>query len=92
MVSWQVPYLAKGCRSNFNNGLGTDSNSGLILAPGVYLNPTRIPFQSCVRWGYICSGLLLIVSWWAPFLTKGCRPDFNIGLGAESNSGPFLTP
>ena len=92
MVSWQVPYLAKGCRPNFNNGLGADSNSGLILALGVYLSPTRIPFQSCVRWSYICSGLLLIVSWWVPFLTKCCRPDFNNGLGADSNSGHILTP
>ena len=29
-VSWQVPYL--GCRSDFNNGLRGDSNSGPILA------------------------------------------------------------
>ena len=28
-VSWQVPYL--GCRSDFNNGLRGDSNSGPIL-------------------------------------------------------------
>ena len=30
MVSWQVLYLAKGCRPDFNNGLRGDSNSGLI--------------------------------------------------------------
>ena len=42
MVSWWVPYLPKGCRPDFNNGLGGDSNSGPILAPGVYLSPTRI--------------------------------------------------
>ena len=30
MVSWWVPYLAKGCRPDFNNGLGGDLNS---LAP-----------------------------------------------------------
>ena len=29
-VSWQVPFL--GCRSDFNNGLRGDSNSGPILA------------------------------------------------------------
>ena len=28
--------LAKGCRPDFNNGLKGDSNSGLILALGVY--------------------------------------------------------
>ena len=42
MVSWWVPYLPKGCRLDFNNGLGGDSNSGPVLAPGVYLSPTRI--------------------------------------------------
>ena len=32
-----IPYLPKGCRLDFNNGLGCDSNSGPILAPGVIL-------------------------------------------------------
>ena len=41
MVSWQVPYLAKDCRLDFNNGLRGDSNSGPI-SPGVYSNLTRI--------------------------------------------------
>ena len=41
-VSWWVPYLPKGCRPDFNNGLVGDSNSGPVLAPGVYLSPTRI--------------------------------------------------
>ena len=44
--SWWVPYLNKGCRPDFNNDLGGDSNSGPVLAPfcppGVYLSPTRI--------------------------------------------------
>ena len=42
MDSWLVPYLPKGCRPDFNNGLGGDSNSGPVLASGVYLSPTRI--------------------------------------------------
>ena len=42
MVSWWVPYLAKGCRPDFNNGPGGDSNSGLILFNGVYSSLTRI--------------------------------------------------
>ena len=42
MVSWWVPHLPKGCRPDFNNGLGGDSNSGPVLAPGAYLSPTRI--------------------------------------------------
>ena len=33
MVSWQVPYVAKGRRSDFNNGLRDDWNSGPILGP-----------------------------------------------------------
>ena len=69
MVSWWVPDLPKACRPNFNNGLGGDSNSGLVLGPSVYLNPTRItapgPLQSCVRWSlHICSSLLFMISWW----------------------------
>ena len=32
MVSWWVPYLAKGYRPDFNQGPG-NSNSGPILAP-----------------------------------------------------------
>ena len=38
------------------------------------------------------SGLLLMVSWWVPYLPKGCRPDFNNGLVGDSNSGPVLVP
>ena len=42
MVSWWVPYLPKGCKPDFNDDLGGDSNSDPVLAPGVYLSPTRI--------------------------------------------------
>ena len=97
MVSWQVPYLAKACRLDFNNGLRGDSNSGPILAPGVHSSLTQItassrPSQSCVRWSYICSCLLLLVSWQGLYLAKGCRPDFINGLRGGSNSGPILVP
>ena len=30
MVSWSVPYLAKGSRSDFNNGLEGDTSSAPI--------------------------------------------------------------
>ena len=30
-----------------------------------------------------------MVFWWVPYLPKGCRPDFNNGLGDDSNSAPF---
>ena len=39
---WWVLYLNKGCRSDFNNGLGGGSNSGPILDPSVDLSTTRI--------------------------------------------------
>ena len=31
-----------------------------------------------------------MVSWWVPYLPKGCRPDFNNGPGGDLNSGPIL--
>ena len=37
-----MPYLSKSRMSDVNNGPGGDSNSGPILAPGIYLNLTRI--------------------------------------------------
>ena len=154
-----MPYLAKGCRPDFNNGLRGDSNSGPILpprrlfksdsnngpspghlnlvsdratsvhvsylwfpgrchiwprsagptsimgsevtqisgptlAPGVYLSPTRImaPLKAISILSYICSYLLLMVSWQVLYMAKGCRADFNNGLRGDSNSGPILRP
>ena len=34
--------MPKGCRPDFNNGQGGDSNSGPVSALGVYLSLTRI--------------------------------------------------
>ena len=31
-----------------------------------------------------------MVFWWVPYLVKDRRPDFNNGLGDDSNSGPIL--
>ena len=86
MVSWWLPYLAKGPTPDFNSGPGNDSNIGCNLAIEYLFESLPKPFQSCVP---ICSGLLLIVSWRLSCLPKGCRPDFNNGLGGDSNSGPF---
>ena len=50
MDSWWVPYLSKGCRPDFNNGLGCDSNCSSVLAPqrlSEFDSNTK-PFQSCV--------------------------------------------
>ena len=41
MAFWQGPYLVKGCRPDFNNGLRGDSNSGPI-PPHVYESLTQI--------------------------------------------------
>ena len=41
MISWWVSYLNNCCPSDFHNGLGGDSNSGPILASGVYVSTTR---------------------------------------------------
>ena len=96
MISWWLPYLVKGPTPDFNNGPGNHSNSGCTLALQRLfesdLNNGLSPSHSnLVSDGvYICSGLLLMVSWWMPYLPKGCRPDLNNGPGDDSNSGPIL--
>ena len=69
-----------------------------IMAPGVHFksDSNNGPFpghSNLVSDGAcICSGLLLMASWWVPYLAKGYRPDFNNGLGGDSNSGSILVP
>ena len=69
MVSWWAPYLPKGCRPDFNNGLVGDSNSGPVLAPGIYLSPTLNNGPSPGHPNlvsdevYICSSLLFMIFW-----------------------------
>ena len=98
MDSWWVPCLHKGCRPDFNNGLGDDSNSGFVLATQRLFefdsNNGSFPSHSnLVSDGvYTCLCLIPMVSWWVPYLHKGCRPDFNNGLGCDANSGPVLVP
>ena len=96
MVSWWLPYLAKGPTPDFNSGPGNDSNIGCVLAlqhlfeSSLTNSPSPSHSNLVSDEVYICSGLLLMVSWWLPYLPKGCRPDFNNGLGVDSNSGPIL--
>ena len=62
-MAWRVPYLNKGCKSDFNNGLGGDSDSSRVLPPCVYLSPTPIMASfrtTAVLCQMKCSGLLLI--------------------------------
>ena len=98
LCSWWLPYLTKGPTPDFNIGPGNHSNSGCIFALQRLfksnLNNSPSPSHSnLVSDGvYICSGLLLTVCWWVPYLPKSCRPDFNDGPGGDSNSGPVLAP
>ena len=68
-----MPYLAKSRRADFNNGLEGDSNSGPILAPWRLFesDPNNGPspghFNLVSDEVYICSGLLLMVSWKVPY-------------------------
>ena len=84
-----------GPMPDFNNGPGNDLNSSRSLElrrlfdTDVNNDPQAIPTLS--DGVYICSGLLLMVSWQVPYLSKGRRPDFNNGLG-DLNSGPVMTP
>ena len=86
LASWWVLYLAKGPKHDFNN------------APRAFIQvrleywPLPRPSQSCVRWSYICSCLLLMVSWQVPYLAKAYRLDLNNGLRCDSNSGPIVAP
>ena len=89
-----MPYLPKSCRPDFNQEVTR------IVAPywppSVYLSSTRImtPPQAIpiLCQIYICSCLIPMVSWWVPYLPKGCRSDFNNGLRGDSSSGPVLAP
>ena len=98
MISWLLPYLAKASTPDFNYGPENDSNSDCILAlqrlNEFDLNGGHSPrYSNLVSDGvYICSGLLLMVSWWVPYPPKGCRPDFNNGPGGDSNSGRVFPP
>ena len=95
MVSWQVPYLSKGSRPDFNDGLGGDSNSSPVLAPqrlfefepnnGPSLGHSNLVSDKV----YICSGLFMI-SWWLLYLAKGPMSDFNNGPGNDLNSSCSL--
>ena len=94
MDSWWVPYLSKGCRLDFNDGLGGESNSGPILAlQRLFVfdsnnGPSPRHSNLVSHRVYICSCLILMVSWWVPYLPKGCRPELNNGLGGDSTSVP----
>ena len=90
-----MPYLAKGHRPDKNNGPGVTRIVPTFWPHYLFkLNSNNGPSPSHSNLGsdgrYTCSGLLLMDSWWMPYLPKSCRPDFNNGLGGDLNSGPIL--
>ena len=90
-----VPYLAKGHRRDINNGPGVTRIVPTFWPQHLFkFNSNNDPSPGHSNLGsdgrYTCSGLLLMDSWWVPYLPKGCRPDFSNGLGGDSNSGPVL--
>ena len=96
MDSWWVPYLPKSCRPDFNQEV--TQTVAPYWSPSVYLSSTRImtllqaiPILCQIEYTSI-HVLIPMVSWWVPYLPKGCRPDFNNGLGGDSNSGHVLPP
>ena len=90
-----VPYLAKGLRPDINNGPGVTRIVPTFWPQHLLkfnLNNGPSPGHSSLVSDevYICSSLLLMISWWVPYRPKGCRSDFNNGLGGDSNSGLVL--
>ena len=53
------------------------------------VSPQAIPIVCQMEYTSVLESLLLMFSWWVPYLPKGC---FNNGLGGDSNSGPVLAP
>ena len=89
-----MPYLAKGHRPDINNGPGVTRIVPTFWPQHLFkLNLNNGPFPGHSNLGsdgrYTCSGLLLMDSWWMPYLPK---TDFNNLLGGDSNSGPVLAP
>ena len=93
MVSWWVPCQAKGAGLTLIMAQEvTQIVAPFCLPSGVYLSPTRImaPPQAI--------SILELHLFGSPtydfliYLAKGCRPDFNNGLGGDSIVAPFWPP
>ena len=82
---------------DFNSAPGNDLNSSRSLAPlrlfetDVNNNPPQTIPNPVSDGGYICSGLLLMVFWWVPYLSKSRMSDVSNGPG-DSKSDPILAP
>ena len=83
---------------DFNNGPGNDLNSSRSLALRRLFEtdansdpPQAIP-NPVSDGEYICSGLLLMVFWLVPYLSKGHMSDVNNGPGVTQIVAPFWPP
>ena len=80
------------------NGPGNDLNSSRSLAPrrlfeiDVNNDPPQANPNPVSDGGYICSGLLLMVFWWVPYLSKGRMSDVNNGQEVTRIVAPFWPP
>ena len=84
--------MNKRLKLEFNNGPEMTSTEATVWTP-LHLFETDLYNGPSLSHGvYICSSLLLMVSWQVPHLSMGSRPDFNNDPGADSDSGPILGP
>ena len=83
---------------DFNDGPGNYLNSSRSLAPrrlfetDVNNDPPQANPNPVSDGEYICSGLLLMVFWWVPYLSKGRMSNVNNGPGGDSNNALFWPP
>ena len=77
-------------------GLTSIMAQGLTQIVALFWSPAFIrangPSPGNSNFGYFCSGPPHMVFWWALYLAKRPRPDFNNGSGDNSNCGCILGP
>ena len=84
-----VTISGQGPMPDFNNGRGNDLNSSCSLDPprlfetDVNNDPPQAIPNPVSDGEYICSGLLLMVFWWVPYLSEGHMSDVNNGPGGD---------
>ena len=84
--------------SDFNNGPGNDLNGNHRLAPrrlfeaDVNNSPSQAITNPVPDRQNICSGLLLMVSWWVPYLSKSHMPNISMAQEVTRIMALFLVP
>ena len=83
---------------DFNNGPGNDLNSSCSLAQrrlfetDINNDPPQANPNPVSDGEYICSGLLLMVFWWVPYLSKGRMSDVKMAQEVTQIVAPFWPP